>query len=97
MGDQMNQLSDNQHQQITINKCAASDSEIPVTAEEDIEFDLMTRRQANACVSTDRQSQINQMVAVANQCTTTSFSGICTALYDAGCRLPVPQSRRNHG
>lgn len=83
----MNQLSDNQSKNITTNKCASVNSEIPVTAEEDVEFDLLANRQSASSIDAVQIEHIAKMVEVAGRCPTTSLSGICTELYHAGCRF----------
>ncbi len=58
-----------------------------VTAEEEVEFGLLTKRQAQQQVNSARIDEINKMVKVAGRCHTTSLSGICSELYDAGYRF----------
>lgn len=62
-------------------------SQLEVTAEEDIEFDLLDKRLSASVHCDDSCEQIKRMIEVAGKCKTTSLSGICTELYNAGCHF----------
>lgn len=61
-------------QAFTLPQSACSDS--TETPEEREEFERIYREQ-----------QIAAMVEIAGQCSTTSLTGICTKLFEAGCRI----------
>ncbi|AYV12351.1 MULTISPECIES: hypothetical protein [Shewanella] len=58
------------------------------TAEEREAFEFMANRQKLRQQDSERQQQIAKMAAIAARSHSTSFTGICARLYDAGCRLP---------
>ncbi|MCG9697447.1 hypothetical protein [Shewanella sp. Isolate11] len=71
-----------------------TDKSLDVTDEEGIEFELLERRLASLN-SPARDSEISRMVAVAGECRTTSLTGICTALFNAGCSFNTVDSNNN--
>ena len=59
------------------------------TPEEELEFKRIEQQQLlPSDVAAVRQRDIQRMAKIALECPTHSATGICTLLYDAGCRLP---------